>query len=313
MKKVLAIGVAVTLMLIIVPSAAFAIDGYEVSVSPIVEANVVGEEHTVTVTINPALGSGDSAEVVFSVEYGPNDGEGDTVNLGEGDSEASFTYQSNGTSGIDEIMIHVEINEVYYEIPIEVNEVVYDSDFVYKIWLTDKFSGGGQILQDTGGKKKDFYKISWGGWAGTLDDGGPVTIGAFEVTFHNVSNNDLDKAKFVSADEWMGITELDLYYYDVTWASYPPAYPPESLYNEADVYVYGDLLDKDGNEIEPSFNWNIVIIALDSGEPSVDDRIYFELRDSFTVVYASWDDFEPSDNWTPLDSGNLQVVVPVDD
>jgi hypothetical protein len=310
MKKVLAIGVAVTLMLIIVPSAAFA-NVYEVSVSPIVEANVVGEEHTVTVTINPALASGDSAEVVFSVVDGPNAGEGDTVNLGEGDSEASFTYQSNGISGIDEIMIEVEINGVPYDIPVEVNEVVYPPNSVYKIWLTDKFSGGGQILEDTGGKKKDFYKISWGGWAGTIE--GEVTIGAFEVTFHNVSNDDLDKAKFVSADEGMGITELYLEYYSEV--SYPPAYPPESQFNAAEVEkVKGVLLDKDGNEIVPSSGWWMWIGAIDGGEPSVDDAIAFDLYDGGTCVYRSYEsDFEPIWWYSPLDSGNLQVVVPVDD
>jgi hypothetical protein len=286
MKKVFAIALAVALMLVLIPAAAVMAQASSMTVTPEIEQNVINTSHTITADVDPD----DYYIVTFEVVDGPNTGLVDDVSSDEY-GVAEWEYTST-VSGIDEI------------------EVTVDSvtTTVYKVWLTDKFSGGGQILQDTGGKKKDFYKISWGGWAGTLDDGGPFTIGAFEVTFHNVSNDDLDKAKFVSADEWMGITELYLEYYDMT-SYFPPAYPPESLYNEADVYVGGELFDEDGNPIVG--DWMVGIYAIDSGEPGVDDAIAFDLWDGETLVYASnFDDFEPLEWYSPLDSGNLQVVVP---
>jgi hypothetical protein len=321
MKKVLAVGIAVTLMFILMPSAVVA-NTYEVSVSPIVEANVVGEEHTVTVTIDPALGSGDSAAVNFSVEYGPNTGEGVIVNLGEGDSEASFTYQSNGMDGLDEITIEVEINGAPYDIPVEVNEVVYDSNQVYKIWLTDKFSGGGKIIQeDEGTKKKDWNKISWGGWAGGVEG---YFIGQFEVTFHNVGTDFdwLDKAKFVSQDELLGITELNWLWYG-DQSSCPDACPPESEANFVWLNVDGYLLDEDGEEIPG--DWMLGIRASDNGEPGNIDEYGGVASDS--IVFALWDDgsleYESflagdfaADQYPcfsirhELDGGNLQIVVP---
>jgi hypothetical protein len=286
MKKVLAIALAVALMLVLIPAAVVMAQASSMTVTPEIEQNVINTPHEITADVYPD----DYYTVTFEIVDGPNTGLVDDVSSNEY-GVAEWEYTST-VSGIDEIEVTADGITVT----------------VYKIWLTDKFSGGGQILEDTGGKKKDFYKISWGGWAGTIDDGEPFSIGAFEVTFHNVSNDDLDKAKFVSADEWMGITELYLEYYDNPY--FLPAYPPESQYNEADVwYVPGDLLDEDGNPI--AGDWWMGIYAIDAGEPSVDDAIAFDLYDGVTLVYSSYvSDFLPIYDYSPVDSGNLQVVVP---
>jgi hypothetical protein len=182
-------------------------------------------------------------------------------------------------------------------------------DVTYTLLLEDKVSVGGNILQEDGPKKKDWCKISFGGWAGTtMSD---LWMGAIEVTFHNVSNNDFDKAKFTTD----GMVELAGLYY-VHFPYWPAADPPESMYNAASFMVAGDLLDEDGNPI--AGDWYLVVYSGDGSEPSVDDAIGFELWDGLpystgTLEYDSDTDFDeivPPSEVTTLDNGNVQIVVP---
>lgn len=61
-----------------------------------------------------------------------------------------------------------------------------------------RISGGGQIIEEHGEKHKDWYKISFGG--GIWDVGSEGYIGEWEVNFHNVSEDELDKTKFHTTD-----------------------------------------------------------------------------------------------------------------
>ena len=53
-------------------------------------------------------------------------------------------------------------------------------------------SGGGQLREN--GEKQ--YKISFGGWLKGEED----PTGEWEVNFHNVGNDELDKTKFYTTD-----------------------------------------------------------------------------------------------------------------
>jgi len=291
------------LILCLVPAALA--NSYEVSMGPMVEANVIGEEHTVTVTIEPAPAE---AEVYFEIVFGPN--VGDNITIITYDGEASFTYTGDGNSGVDIIEAAVNVSGTYYY-----------PDEVYKFWLIDKFSGGGKIIQEGEGKSKTWPKITWGGWAGTADLGGWIELGAFEVTFHNVSENDLDKAKFVSEDQELGITELNWLIYG-DQSSCPDAYPPESEANFVWLNVPGSLELEDGTVLEDCM---LGIRASDNGEPgNIDDpegdvatdSIAFALWYDGDLIYESWlwGDFDADQDDCfsirhELDSGNLQIVV----
>ena len=291
------------LILCLVPAALA--NSYEVSMGPMVEANVIGEEHTVTVTIEPAPAE---AEVYFEIVFGPN--VGDNITIITYDGEASFTYTGDGNSGVDIIEAAVNVSGTYYY-----------PDEVYKFWLIDKFSGGGKIIQEGQGKSKTWPKITWGGWAGTTC--GDVPVGQFEVTFHNVGNDDLDKAKFIS---WW-VNDLD--YEDFSNVGCPGADPPPSEANFAQVRLFGQIEDKNGSVIGYG---TLVINGMDNGEPGnidedanevTSDGIRFILFSGGSCIYDSYlsgdflaDQADPcSDDGVrhELDSGNLQIVVPVDD
>ncbi len=69
-----------------------------------------------------------------------------------------------------------------------------------------KVHGGGHILE-TGGadKRKDWFDISFGGFIGDAEAQG--LFGEWQINFHNVNNNDLDKSRFHATE----ITSLNLY------------------------------------------------------------------------------------------------------
>ncbi len=278
---------------------------YEVAVSPQVDENLLGEDHTVTVTIEPALIEGDSVIVEFYIDEGPNEEDYATVVLTTGETQATFTYTGDGGSGVDIILVQVTLNEI----------VIYSpSDYppIFKLWLTDKVSGGGSIVQELeDAKKKDFNKISWGGWAGTFDYGEGESLGSINVTFHNVSNDELDKAKFVNYD-FTGELELGIgpvehiEYFAIE--EFNPC-PPESLCNAAIVEFPGLLLDEYDEVLS---DCELAIYALDSGEPGVGDAIAFELDCPGDLYdYFSPVDFEeiyPPGFVRELNSGDLQTV-----
>ncbi len=166
-----------------------------------------------------------------------------------------------------------------------------------------RIAGGGQILAesmselDKKGNPQE-YKISFG--MGVFIVNGAYWLDGLDVTFHNVSNNDVDKGKFV-ADE---ITNI-LYFSEGTVTRF---------------YVNGTFNDEPG--------YNMIIRAEDAGEPGspVDtgepgfyaDNIRFELFNGSTPVYDSDgltignQDFTRDSNNTGthrtfLDKGNLQI------
>lgn len=81
-----------------------------------------------------------------------------------------------------------------------------DSQHVIKVVVVDKYvGGGGQILEKIGAKKKDWFKISFGGAVG--DAGSAGFVGDWQINFHNVGVDLLDKAKFHTTS----ITQMNFY------------------------------------------------------------------------------------------------------
>ena len=321
MKKLIAIGLAAVLALGLLTLPVAAQAEYTVYLEPYMEGNLMGEDHTVTATV---LDDGDNPVenvlVTFWIEYGPNY-EGPHTNSTylhtartSANGQASWTYTGAMECGEEGIIAWAN----YDEDPLYAGEP-YDE--AYKYWLLDKFSGGGKIIQEGEGKSKTWPKITWGGWAGTADLGGWIELGAFEVTFHNVSENDLDKAKFVSEDQELGITELNWLIYG-DQSSCPDAYPPESEANFVWLNVPGSLELEDGTVLEDCM---LGIRASDNGEPgNIDDpegdvatdSIAFALWYDGDLIYESWlwGDFDADQDDCfsirhELDSGNLQIVV----
>jgi len=321
MKKLIAIGLAAVLALGLLTLPVAAQAEYTVYLEPYMEGNLMGEDHTVTATV---LDDGDNPVenvlVTFWIEYGPNY-EGPHTNSTylhtartSANGQASWTYTGAMECGEEGIIAWAN----YDEDPLYAGEP-YDE--AYKYWLLDKFSGGGKIIQEGEGKSKTWPKITWGGWAGTTC--GDVPVGQFEVTFHNVGNDDLDKAKFIS---WW-VNDLD--YEDFSNVGCPGADPPPSEANFAQVRLFGQIEDKNGSVIGYG---TLVINGMDNGEPGnidedanevTSDGIRFILFSGGSCIYDSYlsgdflaDQADPcSDDGVrhELDSGNLQIVVPVDD
>lgn len=300
MKKVFAIVVVCALMLTLLPATAVVGAVASITVTPDVGVNMVNTSHTITADVDP---DGEYT-VHFEITSGPNaDMSADVATNEYG--EASWTYTSE-VSGIDTIQVSVTSLSLSTE--------------VTKYWLTDRVNTGGKIIQEHGNKKKDWYKITWGGWVGNCT----VPMGSFTATFHNISVDAYDKATFITD----GIVELaSLEYYYVSLID--DADPPESTCNVAEFRMFGDLLDRHGNPMDG--NWLLTVGLTDGGEPGPLDTIYFELWDGpywegGTCVYASYPtptpgdpaiypggDFEevfPGAIVHVLDSGNVQIVVP---
>ncbi|MFC1923951.1 hypothetical protein ACFLT3_00800 [Chloroflexota bacterium] len=184
--------------------------------------------------------------------------------------------------------------------------------------LVNRFSGGGKIIQEGEGKKKEWPKITFGGWSGYTAAMGDM-VGQWEVNFHNVGNDDLDKATFTSW--WVN---------DLSFADFadppevPIADPPASLANFAQVRLFGVIEYDDGSMAYGT----LVINGMDNGEPgNVDEKgnnditsdgIRIILFSGGSRIYDSYlsGDFE-DDQSNPgdgvrheLDGGNLQIVDP---
>lgn len=177
---------------------------------------------------------------------------------------------------------------------------------------------GGQITQEEDGpKKKDWAKISYGGWAGLA---GTTEYGELEVTFHNVNNDDLDKTKFVA-------TSIDrIVFTNTGWnpdEDEVPA-PPYSDYNKVIIWATGDLADAKTLQVV-SADCEIKIQAVDTGEPGhpatagFPDSIRIELFcDGSTYDYDSSLKYSGDFDWYGtntasgyrhyIDAGNIQIV-----
>ena len=151
-----------------------------------------------------------------------------------------------------------------------------------------RVTGGGQILADSSmtDKKGNYinFKISFGGGAYIVN--GEYWLDGLEVTFHNVSVEDIVKGKFVATS----LTEMN-FYEDGTIANYT---------------VLGTFNDESG--------YKMIVRLQDSGEPGFEDNIRFELWEGSSKVYDSrlsgdfpGDSSATGTNRTSLDRGNIQV------
>ncbi|MFC1981021.1 Ig-like domain-containing protein [Chloroflexota bacterium] len=324
-KKIFGILTLVLIFSLSIPAAALAVIDpvvYDISLSPDGEYNAMGTDHTVTATVvdtaGDITGPVEGVMVTFHIGAGPNyEGLASnpaylyTATTGS-DGKASWTYTGTMDSGRD-------TNNAWANYDTDPLWTAGEpDDFVYKYWLYDKFSGGGKIVQEIPkpAKKKDWAKITWGGWAGNYMGS---DLGAFEVTFHNVSNNSLDKTKFVS----YFVTMLN--YDDFSQTGCPDADPPPSDANFAQVRLFGEIQDDEGGFLAYG---TIIINGMDNGEPGnidekganavTSDGIRFILYSGGSPIYDSYlsGDFladqanSCSDDGVrhELDSGNLQIV-----
>ncbi|MFC1982258.1 hypothetical protein ACFLV5_00465 [Chloroflexota bacterium] len=309
MKKRLAGILALVLVLSLsIPMAAMA-QTESLSLTPEEDQNVIGMSHTVTAIYTVDDDPVSDVIINFSVTAGPNSGDTDSYTT-DVNGEATFTYVGDGGYGTDTIVAEVAGDGI--------------SATATKLWLYDMFSGGGNIVeeQEPPAKKKDWPKITWGGWAG---NGDYSPEGSFEVTFHNVDDDaNLDKCKFVS----LFMTGVD--YKDFSdlgsTPTCPGAAPPPSDANFAMARMFGYVEDDEGSLLGYARLW---INGMDNGEPGnideeadeiTSDGIRFILwpAGAGSRIYDSYlsGDFE-ADQANPctdegvrheLDGGNLQIV-----
>ncbi len=133
------------------------------SLTPLVDYNPVGTDHTVTATIDPALSF---IPVLFDID-GPNSSESDTV-MTDGSGEAVFTY-TGAAPGTDTISACVDSNDD--------GDCSDESSYlvVTKYWLEHYVTGGGVVK----GSKPLW---SFGGNVGYDLDGN--VVGQFQIVNH---------------------------------------------------------------------------------------------------------------------------------
>ena len=144
--------------------------------------NPVGTDHTVTVTVDPALAG---IPVLFEIS-GPNSAESDTV-ITDGDGDAGFTY-TGAAEGIDTITACIDLD----------NSGTCDEGEsqaeVTKTWFLQYFATGG-------GSIKEAKKVTWtfGGTVGFDLDMNPV--GNFQIVNHVAKKScHLDEFSFLEFD-----------------------------------------------------------------------------------------------------------------
>jgi hypothetical protein len=149
-------------------------------------------------------------------------------------------------------------------------------------------NGGGHLLEDTEGKRKDWYDISFGGWV--LEDDG-VLNGEFQINFHNVGDDDFDKSSFHTTN----ITDANFYIGQDC-----------SAMNFTATGEFNGISD-----------YTVIFRAGDSGSPNTGDTTRVELRDPYgTLVYDTHFRGEFTDESdcvgtarTGLDKGNITIKI----
>lgn len=149
--------------------------------------------------------------------------------------------------------------------------------------------GGGQVIQAQGDKPKDDYKISFGGWLWDLGSGN--YSGDWEINFHNVGNDTLDKTKFRTTQ----ITAMNF-------------------------HTGNDITCNDAMNFTALGEWNgipgykLIFRAGDFGSPNTLDTVRIELRDpSNGFVYDTYPTEFSKDSScigtarTLLDKGNITI------
>lgn len=153
-----------------------------------------------------------------------------------------------------------------------------------------RVSGGGQIIEEVG-DKKDWYKISFGG--GIWDVGSEGYIGDWEVNFHNVSVNLLDKTKFHTT----AISEIN----------FSPPGSSTTCVAAMNFTAYGEWNGVPG--------YKIIFRAGDADSPKGTDTVRVELYNPSNVkVYDThWvNEFTDESSCvgtarTGLDNGNIKI------
>ena len=149
-------------------------------------------------------------------------------------------------------------------------------------------NGGGQMIEEEG-DKKDWYKISFGG--GIWNVGSEGYIGEWEVNFHNVSVNSLDKTKFHTTD----ISIINFY---------PPS--SNTCVAAMNFTAYGKWNGIPG--------YKLIFRAGDADNPKGLDTVRVELYDPYNVkVYDTYGGGFADESScvgtarTGLDNGNIKI------
>jgi len=161
------------------------------------------------------------------------------------------------------------------------------SDSVTYYVLQKYVSGGGQLIEETDGKRKDWLVISFGGAVG--DAGTSGLVGEWEVNFHNVNTDGMDKTKFHT-------TSIDVMNFF-----------ERSCGIAMNFTAIGEWQGIPG--------YKMTFRAQDAGEPGRQDNVRIELFDpeGNTVYDTNWShEFTAESDCvgtsrTPLDHGNLQM------
>jgi hypothetical protein len=249
--------------------------------------------HCVKATVDPPESG---ATVYFEVEGAHNI---TTSRVTNDSGEAIFCYFGINP-GEDTILAYTNMNGVpgYQEgedIGLELT----------KFWLQHYITGGGNINT---GRGKNEYKITFGGNVGLMDDYGDP-VGQWNVNFHNVSVDALDKGHFHTTE----ITSLT--FKRLFMCDQPD--PPDAYFNWAWFKADGRFKGQDG-WVE---DWSIDVRVADFGEGKhATDSIRILLyNDADVLVYDSWasGDFDAEDTcgWIyrlrhRLDGGNIQIHPP---
>jgi len=150
-------------------------------------------------------------------------------------------------------------------------------------------NGGGHVIEETEGKRKDWHDISFGGWV--MEDDG-VLSGDFQISFHNTGDDNFDKSKFSA----MNIESANFYV-------------------GADCNAMNFTATGEFNGIS---DYTLIFRAGDSGSPNTSDTVRIELKDPYDhTVYDTHDgDFADESDCvgtarTGLDKGNITInIVP---
>ena len=267
--------------------------------NPPLDFNLVGEVHCVTASVTPRASGVDVNFIVLSLG---NFCAGTETTV---DGEAVFCY-TGMHPGKDTIIAWLDTNgRPGFQM---LGRNPDDWRCVTKYYLDHRITGGGNITE---GRRKNAAKITFGGNVGIA--GGEGLVGQYQINFHNVSNNDLDREHFHTTK----ITFLDF-----KWLFFcpQPDPPDDAFFNWARFKADGRFSGDEGV-------WSVDVRVADHGEgKNAQDTIRIKLYDVPTAeqggtnspVYDSLDwaggDFPadwicPTLEWLrhELDGGNIQI------
>ncbi|MFC1622567.1 hypothetical protein ACFL1Y_01045 [Patescibacteria group bacterium] len=151
--------------------------------------------------------------------------------------------------------------------------------------------GGGHMLEETEGKRKDWLDVGFGGWVADL--GADGYVGEWQVNLHNV-NDGLDKSKFHGTE----VTVINFYNGNSPTCN-----------DAVNFTVKGTLDGEDG--------YRMIFRAGDNGSPNNIDTVRVELYDGGSKIYDTHAGEEFTDESscvggarTGLDTGNITIYNP---